>query len=91
MNLSDTRREQRFKTDVSIKIKNMNASSYYNGKLTSLSKSGGCVEGKFSWKIGTPVEIIAVLQTDRTKYHTISAHVIWIEEDKIGVKFLFAP
>lgn len=91
MNLAKTRAEPRFKTDVSVRIKNINASSYYQGKLTSLSKSGACIEGKFSWKVGTPVEMIAVLQTDRVKYHNISAHVIWTEENRIGIKFVFAP
>jgi hypothetical protein len=84
-NVANKRQEERFPTNIPVKMKIINGTNWSEGKLTNLSKNGACLEGLFSRKIGTTIEVIL----PNIANYTILANVVWTNGGKTGLRFIF--
>lgn len=79
------RKDPRFLTQTPAKLKNMSGTSWYPVTIVNLSKSGACVTGIFSRKVGTLIELM-VPSPERT--HLVVAQIMWCDSEKVGLKFI---
>lgn len=82
--IHEKRRAERFTTQAPAKLKNMTGSSWYPITIINLSKTGACVTGTFSRKVGSLVEIIV---SSAGRSHFVVAQIVWSDDNKAGVKF----
>lgn len=83
---ANQRLEERFPTNIPVKIKLINANNWFEAKLINLSKNGACVEGGFTSKIGSTVE----LTLPNIDNYRILAHVVWTCGGKTGLRLIFS-
>ena len=84
------RTEIRTKTDIPIKMKIANQRDWYEGRMVNLSRSGACIEGIPDFDRGTVIEVIVSLAATK-KHYSIMAYIVWSDENRTGLRFLYAP
>ncbi len=85
-NNANKRQEERFPTDIPVKMKIINDINWSEGKITNLSKNGACLEGLFPRKVGTTIEVVL----SSIANHTILANVVWTNGGRTGLRFIFS-
>ena len=78
------RRAPRSQTQTEAKLKSTNG-DWCPVNIVDLSNTGACVSGKFSMKVGFPIEIL--LPNEEGRHHYVIALVVWMDKEKAGINF----
>jgi hypothetical protein len=84
------RTEERFPTNIPVKIRAINGTDWYQGRLVNMSKSGACLEGRFTRKVGTAIEVYLTSSLHNMPNHCILASIVWASGEKTGLRFIFS-
>jgi hypothetical protein len=90
-NTADNRTEPRFETEIRVKAKSIHGETWSKGKIINLSRCGACLEGKIEWKMGSVVEIVTYLRSDKVRAYSLLGHVTWTKGKMSGIRFLIRP
>jgi len=85
------RKAHRYETNERVIVTPIGAQKALSSRLKNLSHSGACIEiktGNHSFRSGDLVAL-TILLSKVEKTHYLSAEVVWVRENQLGLRFVF--